>query len=204
MNTKHLLPLGIILSFSLIMTAVFVYPGGSNLDATFVGFDWHGNYLCHLFAEKAINGAHNTSRIWAIAGWGLLCICYIGFFISFPKRIAMKGAANVIRYSGILSIILAFMAMTPYHDIMVTLASTALLVSVFYIAIMLLKSGMKWLAIFSFIVMLESYVSSYVYFTQSYLNILPTLQQTGLILFAIWVLSLYYLTRKEDFRLKTA
>jgi len=49
-----------------IVIASLVYPGGSLLDKNSIGFGWSKNFLSNLFAAKAINGAENAGRIWAI------------------------------------------------------------------------------------------------------------------------------------------
>src|SRR5579859_7267850 len=108
MRGKHLLPLGIALSLVLLTVAVNTYPGGSQLSATSVGFDWQQNYLCNLFGATAVNGAPNTARGWAISGWAIMCISNAVFFISFSGKIAVKSAARMIRYCGILGMVSTF------------------------------------------------------------------------------------------------
>jgi len=94
-RSKHLLPLGIALSLALLTVAINTYPGGNQIDANSIGFDWKQNYLCNLFGKTAVNGARNSARIWAITGWFILCASFACFFIRFSKNIAVQGASPI-------------------------------------------------------------------------------------------------------------
>jgi hypothetical protein len=112
MRGKHLLPLGIALSLALLTVAVDTYPGGNQISANAVGFDWKQNYLCNLFDAVAVNGAPNSARIWAIGGWFL-------FF-------------------AILSILIAYATATVYYtrfhlEILPTLQKATLVVALIWI-----------------------------------------------------------------------
>ncbi|TWV96764.1 hypothetical protein [Chitinophaga pinensis] len=204
MNRKYWLIYGVIISLALLIIATIVYPGGSYASDTTIGFDWGNNYLCNLFSPKAINGAGNTSRIWAISGWCLLCACYVAFFIDFSKRIPAKGAANIIKYTGIGAMVFAFLAVTPYHDIMVTIADTLGLLCAFYIMVFTFKAKLHLLSILSVITLLLSYLMTYIYYSQQFMQILPVVQKVGIVMEVIWVLSLHYGARAEDFQVKKA
>ena len=202
MNRRYWLIYGVVISMVLLIIATVIYPGGSHANAAANGFDWENNYLCNLFAPKAINGADNTSRIWAISGWCLLCACYVAVFISFSKKIPAKGASNIIRYCGIGAMVFAFMAVTPYHDIMVTIADTLGLLSAFYIMVFTLRTRLHLLKVLSILVLLLSYAMTYIYYSQQLLEILPTVQKVGIVVDAAWILALEYGSSAEDFQLK--
>lgn len=204
MNRKYWLIYGITISLILLIIATIVYPGGSNANTAAIGFDWRHNYLCNLFAPKAINGEDNTARIWAISGWCFLCACYVAFFIDFSKKIPAKGAANIIRYGGIGAMVFAFLAVTPYHDIMVTIADTLGLLSAFYIMVFTFRAKLHLLGIISVITLLMSYLMTYIYYTQHFLHILPVVQKLGIVIDIVWILSLYYGAKAKDFQLKKA
>src|SRR5215470_11021119 len=122
--SKYSTLVGIIIAVSLLLIAIMVYPGGSRADKSSVGFDWKNNYISNLFAETAINGSPNSSRVWAICGMLFLSITFAIFFAAFSKRIPSKGAGRVIKYFGIAAMISTFLVVTPYHDTMVTVACT--------------------------------------------------------------------------------
>ena len=199
MLRKHSILIGIIISLLLLLVATMYYPGGSQHDKNSIGYDWRNNYLSNLFGEKAVNGLDNGSRIWAIFGMLFLSISFALFFIAFSKKIPTKGAAKIVRYFGAGAMIFAFLAVTPYHDIMVTVASTMALVSMFYITVFVYKSRLLLFKILSTICLLVFYCSEYVYYTSSFLEILPILQKLTLFITSTWVLSLQYFTTITDF-----
>jgi hypothetical protein len=47
----------------LLVGATRFYPGGSQEDASSVGYDWANKHLSNLFAPKAVNGAENPARV---------------------------------------------------------------------------------------------------------------------------------------------
>jgi hypothetical protein len=203
MLRKHSVLLGIIISISLLVVATRHYPGGSQYDKNSVGYDWGRNYLSNLFEAKAVNGADNASRPWAISGMLFLCVSFAFFFIEFPKKISSKNAAKVIRYCGVGAMLFAFLAVTPYHDTVITAASALALISMFYITVFVFKTKLHLLKILSIVLLLASYSCNYVYYTRSYVEFLPVLQKIALVITIIWILSLRYFTTIADFQPKT-
>ncbi len=125
---KHAILIGILISVILLFIATIEYPGGSPIDDSAIGYNWKHNYISNLFAEKAINGLPNEGRFWAMGGMIFLSISLSIFFVQFSKRIPKRGAANVVKYLGILGMLFTFLIATPMHDLMVTIASTLFLV----------------------------------------------------------------------------
>lgn len=200
MFRKHSILFGLVISLSFLFVATLYYPGGSQYDKNSIGFDWKNNYLSNLFGAKAVNGSDSASRPWAIAGMLFLCASSALFFIEFSKKIPSKGSAKIIRYFGAGAMIFAFLAVTPYHDIMVTIAGTMALVSMFYITVFVLKSGLRLFKILSIICLLAYYSSNFVYYTRIYLEFLPILQKLTLFLTVTWIISLQYFTTNADFQ----
>jgi hypothetical protein len=198
-RNKHLLPLGLALSLALLTVAVNTYPGGNQISANSVGFDWKQNYLCNLFGETAVNGAPNSGRLWAITGWFIFCASFAFFFIRFSQNIEPPGPTRIIRYCGILGMISAFLVVTPLHNTAITATLVFTMISVLYITIFVFKSKMAWLKILAILSILIAYATAAVYYTQFHLEILPTLQKATLMIALIWVLSLHYFARREDF-----
>ena len=202
MLRKYLILLGIIISLLLLLVATRHYPGGSQNDKNSVGYDWKNNYLSNLFGAKAVNGSENASRPWAIAGMLFLCASFALFFIEFSKKIPAKGAARIIRYCGAGAMVFSFLAVTPYHDAVIRIASTLALISMFYITVFVFKARLHLLGILSVVCLLVSYSCNYIYFTRSYVEYLPIFQKIALSITIIWILSLQYLTTMTDFQLK--
>jgi hypothetical protein len=198
-SSKHLLPFGIVLSLALLTVAVNTYPGGNQFDANSIGFDWKQNYLCNLFDKMAVNGARNSARIWAISGWFILCSSFAFFFIRFSKNIAVKSAARIIRYCGILGTTAAFLVVTPLHNAAITATLVFLMISALYISMFIFKSKMTWLKILAVLLFLVAYSTAAIFYTRFHLEILPSMQKATLVVFLSWILSLQYFTRREDF-----
>jgi hypothetical protein len=188
-----------LISLSLLLMATRYYPGGSQHDKNSVGFDWKHNYISNLFSQKAVNGLDNASRPWAVSGTFFYCASCALFFIYFSRKIPARGSAAVIRYCGVGSNAFAFLAVTPYHDTMVTSASTLALVSMFYITVFVFKSRLHLLKIVSTVCLLAFYGCNYIYYTRSYVELLPIMQKLSLIITTSWILWLQYFTSSADF-----
>lgn len=195
---KHLVLIGIILSVTLLLVAMSVYPGGSVADKNSVGFDWTKNFISNLFTAKAVNGADNPSRLWADAGMIFLSISFALFFFNYSKNIPSKGAANVIKYIGALGMVFTFLIVTPLHDIMVTLSSTLYLLSIFYITVFILKSRLHFFKVICIIYLLVFYFTLYVYGTNNF-GLLAILQKVVFISTMGLILLLHYFTGAKDF-----
>jgi hypothetical protein len=200
MIKKYAMLVGLIIAILLLIIATQYYPGGSQHDKNSIGYDWKNNYLSNLFTQKAVNGSPNASRPWAIAGMLFLCSGFGLFFVDFSKKIPLKGSAKIIRYCGVIAMLFGFLAVTPYHDIVIRIASTLALISMFYIIVFVFKSKLHLFKALSFICMLVFYCCNYLYYTSSYLEWLPIMQKTLLLIIIIWVLSLQYLTTSADFQ----
>lgn len=199
MVIKHLILIGILLATALLFVSTRYYPGGSQADLNSAGYDWKNNYLCNLFDITAMNGAENPARPWAVTGMFFLCLSAALFFIGFSEKIPLKSASRVIRYTGAGAMIFAFLTVTSYHDLMVTLANALALVSLFYISFFIFKTRMNLLKLLTVICILIAYACTYVYYSRQYLEFLPVLQKIDFIFIVVWFLSLVYFTKSADF-----
>lgn len=50
------------------MAAALKYPGSSPKDSRSVGFQWTENYISDMLEYKAVNGADNHARPFAVVG----------------------------------------------------------------------------------------------------------------------------------------
>ena len=202
MLKKHSILLGITVALLLLFVATLQYPGGSQYSSNSVGYDWQNNYISNLFSPKAVNGLSNTSRPWAICGMLLLCASFTIFFISFSKKIPSKLSADIIKYCGIGAMVFAFLAVTPFHDAGVTIASILIVISMFYIMVFVFTTKLHLLKILCTVCLLVSYCCNYMYYSRYHLDFLPIMQKIDLLIALVWVLCLQYFTAKDDFPTK--
>lgn len=192
-----------ILACALISTVLFViaaavYPGGSLVDPNSVGFVWTKNFISNLFEEKAINGADNPGRVWALIGMAVHCIGDGLFFIRMSTVITEKQATWVLRVIGYGNIVFNFMIATPLHDAMVTISSTLSLLGLFYITVFILRTRLHILKVCCVACMLLFYYTLYLYGAGD-LGLLAIMQKVALVCSTLLTLGLTYFTRAEDF-----
>ncbi|MDF7817138.1 hypothetical protein P1X15_06000 [Runella sp. MFBS21] len=199
MLKKYSVLIGVICSGILLLIATSLYPGGSWSDKNMVGFDWTKNFISNLFAPIALNGSLNPSRNWANAGMIFLSLSLALFFIDFSKKIPRKGASNVIKYWGAGSAICTFLIATPWHDIMVTIASTMFLLAFFYITVFVLKSRLHLFKFLCIICLLIFYYTLYLYGAGDFAW-LPIMQKITFASAIGVILLLQHFTQKEDFQ----
>lgn len=198
---KYAILIGIIIGTFLLILATFHYPGGTYENVNSEGYDWANNYISNLLGPLAVNGTENAARPYAILGVLFLTASFGVFFVKFSNRIKIKSASLVIKYLGVLATILGFITVVPsMHDIMVTASSILTLLIFFYITVMVIKSKLSLMKVLSIIFLLTFYFGAYMYFTRSYLEYMPIMQKVIFLMKIVWILSLQYLTRKEDFQ----
>lgn len=187
----------------LLFIATLVYPGGSTIDHNTLGFNWKHNYISNLFAQKAINGSDSTSRYWAMGGMLFLSVSFGLFYNDFSAKIPQKRDASIIKYFGIGAMIFTFLAVTPYHDSMITVADTMSLVSNFYITVYVFKTSLHLLKILCLLCLTAAYTCTFIYYTQNFLLFLPILQKMSLVINIVWMLSMQYFSKASDFEAKS-
>ncbi len=201
MIKKHAILLGILTALALLVFSTTLYPGGSQHDENAAGFNWRHNYLCNLLNRRAVNGMNNLGMPWAVVGLVSLGFSVALFFYRFSKKIPTKRAANIIRYTGIGSMVFSLLMATPYHDPGVTISGTLMMLSLFYSAVFVLRSKLHWFKLLSVICVFMIYINSFVYYTQTGLVYLPVLQKIGIVLTIGWLLCLEYFTTPKDFEM---
>jgi len=176
-----------------------VYPGGSWFDKNAICFDWTKNFFCNLFAAKAINGADNTSRIWAIVGIAFHSVGYGLFFIHMSKKVSDKHATTVLKFVGFANILFTFLIATPLHDTMVIISGTLTMLGLFYITVFMLRTKLHVLKFCCIICMLTFYYTFYLYGAGDW-GLLAIMQKVTLLMSMLLVLGLEYFTRQGDFK----
>jgi hypothetical protein len=200
MKNKYLILIGVTIGILLLIMSTIYYPGGTYENVNSEGYDWTSNYISNLLRPVAVNGEENTARPFAILGVLFLTASFGLFFVNFSNRIKIRSASLVIKYFGILATTLGFITVVPsMHDIMVTLSSILTLLIFFYITVMVIKSSLTLMKIMSIAFLLTFYFGAYMYFARFQLEYMPIMQKIIFMMKITWVLSLEYLTRKEDF-----
>lgn len=199
MTKKYSILIGIIVGTLLLIVSTIYYPGGTYENINSEGYDWANNYISNLLRPLAVNGEENTARPFAIFGVLFLTASFGIFFVNFSNRIKIRSASLVIKYLGIMATIFGFITVVPaMHDIMVTLSSILTLLIFFYISVMVVKSKLTLMKIMSIVFLLTFYFGAYMYFSRYQLEYMPIMQKIIFTMKITWVLSLEYLTRKED------
>ncbi len=195
---KYSVLICVAISVILILIATLLYPGGSLIDKNSIGFDWTENFICNLFAAKAINGLENPSRSWAIVGMAFHSFGYGLFFVSMSKKVSSAHAATILKIIGATNILFSFLIVTPLHDIMVAISSTLFLLGLFYITVFILKTKLHYFKFFCIICLLLFYCTLYIYGSGDW-GFLAIMQKVSAISSTLLVLGLTYFTSQEDF-----
>lgn len=167
-------------------------------DKNATGFDWTKNFISNLFAEKALNGYENPSRIWAYLGMISLPVSYAIFFVNMSNKILEKNAANILKYGGAANILCMFLIVTPLHDLMLNISITLFWTCVFIITIFILKTSLHLFKFFCVLCLVIFYYSIYLWATNDW-DLLPTMQKVNFINSTLLVLGLEYFTEEEHF-----
>ncbi|MCW3090037.1 MAG: hypothetical protein JWP81_1106 [Ferruginibacter sp.] len=198
MIKKYSVLTGVAISFILMIIATSIYPGGSMFDKNSVGFDWSKNFISNLFATKTINGAENSSRIWACLGMILLPFSYAIFFLNMSKKIPEKRASNILKYGGVINILCMFLIVTPLHDLMLNVSITLFWTCIIIVTVFILKTRLHLFKFFCVVCLAVFYYSIYLWAISDW-NLLPTMQKVNFINSTLLILGLEYFTTQEDF-----
>ena len=189
-NFWILLPvIGCALFVILYVVAAFLYPGGSGIDKTSVGYNWMENYWCNLLNTKAINGQINSAKPVAMTAMVILCISLSFFWISFPIVVQLKKYHRiVIQVGGTTSMIAAFLLLTNIdHDLAVNFSSSLGFVAVLGVLVALYQ--LIWSKLFAFglfnLVLIA--LNNYLYYIISDLTYLPIVQKLTFLSFLFWI-----------------
>ena len=177
-----------------------VYPGGSRFDKNSAGFQWTENYISNLFGTRAVNGAINVSQPWAILSMLFLSASFGLFFYDFSKRIDSATSRNIIRYCGMGSVLFGFLAVTPYHDTMVTISDVFSLVSIFYITVFVFTSKLHVHKVLCCLFLVSLYFLTFIYYSGSFPHALAIIQKINLAISITWMLSLQYFSGTDSFK----
>lgn len=198
---KYSVLLCVVITFGFLLIATLLYPGGSILDKNSVGFNWSKNFFSNLFLPKALNGAVNPSRIWALIGMVFNSIGYGIFFIHTARKIPHQHTNLVLKIVGVANMLFTFLIATPLHDVMVTVSSTLTMLGLFYITVFILRTKLHWLKFSCIVGLLIFYFTLYLYGAGNW-GLLAVMQKVSSICFMLLVLAIEYFTTSEDFQQK--
>lgn len=198
MIKKHSVLIGITISLVFLITAILIYPGGTYEDKNAIGFDWTKNYISNLFETTALNGRLNNSRIWAYIGMFFYSISCAVFFVNMSKKIPEKVSANIIKYTGILTMPLTFLIVTPLHNLMLSLSNILFWTCITWITVFILKTRLHFLKVYCILCLLIFFYAVFVHVTSNW-DVLPIIQKVNNISSILLILGLEYFTTKEDF-----
>lgn len=191
---------GIGIFIGLYLVAALLYPGGSQANPQGIGFSWMHNYWCNLFNTEAINGQPNPARPVALPAMLILCGSLALFWYQLPALFAFsKSGSRMLQGSGILSMTLAGLIVTPYHDLFINLAGLCGLVALIYTFTGLYRQQYKGLLGSGCGCLALMGLNNYIYYTRDHLYWLPSLQKVTFAFFLSWVCLLtwqIYRTRK--------
>ncbi len=197
MIKKYLVLICLVTSVILLVIAALAYPGGSMTDKNSIGFQWSKNFMSNLFTAKAMNGADNPGRIWALVGMAFHAVGYGIFFINMSKKISSRPWADILKFTGAANILFIFLIATPLHDLgVVSIILT--LTGLFIITVFILKTKLHVLKCCCIICLL-TYYCFFFFFGLGYLGLAVILQKVYVICSMLLVVALEYFTRYEDF-----
>jgi hypothetical protein len=198
MLKKHSVLLAIVISISLLLIAIMVYPGGSMFDQYSVGFDLSKNFISNLFAASALNGAANPSRIWAYLGMILLPCSYAIFFFNMSKKIPDRNAGYILKYGGVANILAMFLVVTPLHDLMLNISISLFWTCIVVTTIFIFKTRLHVFKFLCVLCLVIFYYSIYLWATNDW-DLLPIMQKVNFLNSALLILGLEYFTKQKDF-----
>lgn len=196
-NAKDLLRLlptfGILIFIGIYVYSTSLYPGGSQWDATSVGFDWKQNFWCNLMSEYALNGLENPARPVALLGMIILCSSMTLFFFQFANYFEKNRNWNMtIKIAGALAMFSAVFIFTRFHDIMTTILSVCGVIGIIGIVRALHKNKMTFYKVSGIICMLLIGIINLLYFNEDLIKYLPLVQLMGFILILSWTVGLNF------------
>ncbi|MCC6542026.1 MAG: hypothetical protein IT225_07375 [Flavobacteriales bacterium] len=190
---------GLLLATVLMVVAASLYPGGTLVDSSSVGFTWSKNFICDLFRGSAYNGAVNPGRPWALVAIAIQSLTDGLFFIRMSRVITERIAILVLKGVGVVNIGFNFMIATPYHDAMVAISSTLSLLGLFFITVFLMRTRLHLLKGMAVACMLVFYYTIFLYGMGDW-GLLAVMQKVALICSALLVLVLTLFTNALDFQ----
>lgn len=175
-----------------VVTAIYLYPGGSSLDHNQSGYSLLHNYWCDLLDATAYNGQKNHGRYFAMAAGILACLALylvmaeLGQFYgvnALQKRMAKVAAAS--------SMVAASLLFSPWHNIFVTLLIGSLLVYFWLMVVPVWSHTQVTGRFITLITFITLVMTAFIYYTKWCLTSLPWIQKISFLLLLILLFHLH-------------
>ncbi len=189
---RKFLPYLITGALILVVTAIYLYPGGSSLNKTQAGFSFLHNYWCDLLDISAHNGQINHGRSFAMAAGIMACMTLylvmaeLGQFYgvnALQKRMAKVAAAS--------SMVAASLLFSPWHNVFVTLLIAGLLVYLGLMALPVWYQTQISGKIITLVTFMTLALTAIIYYTTWSLTSLPWVQKISFLFLLILLHHLY-------------
>ena len=179
--------IGSLLFIILYIIAALLYPGGSGIDKTAIGYSWTNNYWCNLLSEKAINGQINTARPVAVIAMFILGLSLSSFWILFPAFTQLKRNHKLlIQLAGTVCMLTSFLLLTRIdHDLAINTSSAFGLIAMIGTLVALYQLKWKWLFAIGFFDLLLVALNNYLYHSDEMMY-LPIVQKFSFLFFLVW------------------
>lgn len=189
---KYYFPtIGILIFIGFYIFSTFLYPGGSRVNPSSIGYDWVNNYWCTMFDKNAINGQPNPARPFAILSMIILWISLLLFFFMFSKSFSTnKTMRNVINISSTISILFASLLFTNLHDIVTTISSIFGIITLIGLIIGVIKTNLTNYKIVGIFCITLLGINNYIYYSGHSIDLLPIIQKLTFIIVLSWIIGL--------------
>lgn len=191
--------IGILIFVGLYVYSANLYPGGSQANPNSVGFDWINNYWCNLMNENGMNGQINPARTYAITAMVILCVSLALFFVQFAQNFAKNRFWKlIIKIFGILTMAIAGLIFTKYHDLMTTVSSIFGVFVVIGIIWEVYKSNLNLFKFGGIVCLILLVLNNYIYYSGYGTSYLPFIQKITFAIVLIWITGLNYKLNKQN------
>lgn len=199
---KHLPLLGVLSAVLLFWWSAGLYPGGTRLDPTTVGYSWSENTISALFQPYAVNQEPNPARWFATFAVFLFCLSIAAVFHAiataaqqWSRRVyagAVSRHGQIIRIAGIATAAFAFLVTTPLHHIKVTIALVFFLVAAVTLLHWLQQARAHGLFLLGLLALALPVVNAILFYGQIGYEWLPPIQKAGKLVAGVWLFAIYY------------
>ena len=199
MTLKHNWPvIGIAVALGLFVTATMHYPGGTTESATTVGYSWAHNFISSLFAARALNGAVNTARSYAILAMVPLSLSVGAMFWRISTRVSSRVHRKTIEIAGIGSMVYGFLVVTRMHDLMVTIGLLFSLVALLATTHALYLERRWTLFGWGALCIAVSVVAAAMYYGNVFWGALPVMQKAHWVVTIGWILAVHHTLMRQE------
>ena len=146
-----------------------------------------------------MNGQINPARRYAITAMVILCASLALFFVQFAQKFAQNRFwKSTIKIFGILTMALAVLTFTKYHDLMTILSSILGVFVVIGIIWEVFKSNLTLFKIGGIVCLIILGVNNYIYYSGNEIEHLALIQKITFAIVLIWIIGLNYKLSKQN------